>query len=91
LKILINLSRNSIKKSFFVLFILLNTSIFSQVVNIENVRKLNDTTRFSGAVKVDFDFEKDLNASLELTNELRLQYVFGKNKLLFVNDFSYKN
>lgn len=79
-----------LKRSLFVSFLLLNSVLFGQVVNIESLRKPNDSSKFRGSVKLDFDLDKDVNTAIELTNELRIQYLFGKNKLLFVNDFSFK-
>ena len=74
----------------FVVFTFWSTTLFCQVVNIESVRKLNDSSKFIGAARLDFNFAKDVNTVFELTNEIRFQYLFGKNKLLFINDFSFK-
>jgi len=57
---------------------------------MESLRKSNDSFKFRGSVKLDFDLNKNGNIAIELTNELLIQYVFGKTKLLFVSDFSFK-
>lgn len=54
------------------------------------MRKENDSAKFSGTVRLNFDISKDVNTVLVLTNQLRLQYVSGKNKLLFINDYRFK-
>jgi hypothetical protein len=64
--------------------------VFSQVVNIESIRKSIDSSKFRGSVKLDYNISKDVNTLIEFTNEFRIQYLSGKNMLLFVNDFSFK-
>ena len=72
------------------LLLLQSFSLLGQVVNIESLRKLNDSAKFSGNARINFNFSKDVNTVYDLTNEVRLLYNFGKSSLFLVNNLNFK-
>lgn len=66
------------------------TVLNAQVINIENLRKSVDTVGFSGTASIGFEFSKNVNTELRFSNTLRLQYAWGKNTFLLINEFDFK-
>lgn len=65
-------------------------SVLGQVVNIESLRKLNDSSKFSGSARIDFNFSKDVNTVYDITNQVRFLYNFGKNSFFLINNLSFR-
>ncbi|REE08588.1 uncharacterized protein DUF481 [Winogradskyella pacifica] len=69
---------------FFLLFSV--NSMYSQIVNVESLRRVSDTSKWSGAASLDIGLIKNTQSIFKVTNNLRLQYNTGRNLYLFIND-----
>ncbi|MBU2922373.1 DUF481 domain-containing protein [Winogradskyella psychrotolerans] len=75
-------------KRFFLLVILvfsLNLT-YAQIVNVESLRRISDTSKWSGSASLDIGLIKNTQSIFKITNNLRLQYNTRKNLYLFIND-----
>ncbi|GGW69353.1 uncharacterized protein DUF481 [Winogradskyella epiphytica] len=58
----------------------------AQIVNVESLRRVSDSAKWSGSAGLDIDLIKNTKSIFKITNKLRLQYNNGKNLYLFMND-----
>jgi Protein of unknown function, DUF481 len=65
------------------------SGIGAQVVNIENKRFYNDTTKFTGRAKFETLGFKNISNVFNFGGSINLQYHWGKSKLMFVGDIFY--
>ncbi len=72
------------------LFFLLSHFISAQIVNVESLRKVSDTSKWSGYTSLSVNISKDKNKILNLNNRIHIQYAYNKNLWLFVNDIHFK-
>lgn len=72
----------------FILFII-NLS-FSQIVNVESLRRVGDTSKWSGYTSLAIDITKNRNKIFNLKNRTHIQYLFDTNLVLLVNDIEFK-
>jgi|SRR5690554_286535 len=79
------------KYLFSFLFILSSLTIHSQILNAESLRKVTDTSGFSGSASLDFSIKRDINDYLGLSNSIHLQYKMKKHLVLLKNDIELKN
>lgn len=74
----------------FILFIIFTTLSFNftyaQIVNVESLRRISDTSKWSGAANLDIGLIKNTRSIFKITNRIRLQYNSEKNLYLFIND-----
>lgn len=74
-----------------VVFLFLNnTTVQSQILNVESLRKVTDTSGFSGAASFNFSVRKNVNQFLLLGNDIHLQYKMNKHLYLFKNDLVFQ-
>lgn len=62
----------------------------SQIINIENLRRVTDTSGWSGYVRLDLNLTKNKNRIFDVSNDIRVQYKKEKHLWLFVNDIDFK-
>jgi hypothetical protein len=79
---------------FFVLFWqlvfnLLYTSSFSQVINIENKRFLNDTNGFVGRIDFGLNLTQNTKQIFAFNNTIRMQYQKNRSRFLVLNDLNF--
>jgi hypothetical protein len=74
--------------TFCLLFIYI--SGFSQVVNIETLRKASDSAKWSGSVSLDVSLIKNTNDIFRIANKAHVQYNDKINLWLFVNDLNFQ-
>jgi hypothetical protein len=58
----------------------------AQIVNVESLRRVSDTSKWSGATNLDIGLIKNTKSIFKITNKIRLQYNTDKNLYLFIND-----
>ncbi|MEZ4908231.1 MAG: DUF481 domain-containing protein [Saprospiraceae bacterium] len=63
-------------------------SIFSQIMNIENVRIKNDTTGMDGTVELSFQYIKNTKELLTTGSKIHLQYKTEKSLYLLLTNYS---
>ncbi len=79
-------------KYFIIIFFLaftLNAS--SQILNAESLRKVTDTSGFSGSASLDFSVKRDVNDYLGFSSSNHLQYKMNRHLVIWKNDIELKN
>lgn len=76
---------------FFVLliFILFSISSYSQILNVESLRKVTDTVGWSGSVALDFNLTRSVNDFFIISNDIHVQYKLTKHLFLFKNQLRF--
>ena len=78
-----------IRKILFLFFVtFLVKSAEAQIVNVESLRRVSDTSKWSGSASLDVGLIKNTNSIFRITNRMRLQYNTDKNLYLFINDIN---
>ena len=71
----------------FVFFAIISINLVdAQIVNVESLRRISDTSKWSGAANLDIGLIKNTKSIFRITNKIRLQYNTEKNLYLFIND-----
>lgn len=73
-----------------VLFISLSFSVKAQVLNAESLRKVTDTSGFSGSASLDFSVKRDVNDYLGLSSSVHVQYKMHRHLVLLKNDIEFQ-
>ncbi|MFK7833874.1 MAG: DUF481 domain-containing protein [Winogradskyella sp.] len=60
----------------------------AQIVNVESLRRVSDTSKWSGSASLDVALIENRRSIFRLTNRVRLQYKTENNLYLFVNDLN---
>ncbi|WP_111685470.1 DUF481 domain-containing protein [Winogradskyella tangerina] len=71
-----------------ILIFLISCSCFSQVVNVESLRKPSDSSKWTGSVSLDVSLIKNTNDIFRIANKAHVQYDNDLNFWLFVNDLN---
>lgn len=81
----------AVKKIFFLqLFLSLQFAAQSQIVNVESLRRVNDTSRWSGYTSLSISLIKNRNRIFLGKGKVHVQYLYKKHLGLFVGDFDLK-
>lgn len=73
------------------IILLFTTSLTSaQILNAESLRKVTDTSGFSGTTTLKFALKRTTNDFLTFGSTIHLQYKMNKNLYLFKNDISFQ-
>lgn len=62
----------------------------SQILNAESLRKVTDTSGFSGAASINFSVKRDVNDYLAASSNIHLQYKLEKHLVLLKNDIEFQ-
>ncbi len=62
----------------------------AQILNAESLRKVTDTSGFSGAASVDFALKRNVNDFVTLGSDIHLQYKNKNHLALFKNDVNFQ-
>jgi len=73
-------------------FFFISTSYISsaQILNAESLRKVTDTSGWSGSTSVHFALKRSANDFFTIANDVHLQYKMKKNLVLFKNHISFQ-
>ena len=77
-----------LKLSYLIFFLSLTS--FSQVVNIETLRKASDSIKWTGSISLDVSLIKNKNDIFRIANKAHVQYSDQTNLWLFVNDLNFQ-
>ncbi|MDT0556277.1 DUF481 domain-containing protein [Patiriisocius hiemis] len=77
-------------KLIFFLFLTLPFTINSQILNAESLRKVTDTSGWSGAASVNFALKRNANDFFTISSNIHLQYKMNKHLVLFKNDIAFQ-
>lgn len=76
--------------SLFILFFLISNQITAQIINTESLRKVTDTSGWSGSINLNLDLKKNVSTIFRINNRIHIQYKNKKNLVLFMNDINYE-
>lgn len=71
-------------------FLFFNCTLFAQILNVEALRKVTDTSGFSGAASLDFSLKRNVNEFVTIGTDVHLQYKMDKHLALFKNDLDFQ-
>ncbi|WP_460218281.1 DUF481 domain-containing protein [Psychroserpens sp. MEBiC05023] len=77
-------------KYFMIVFCFVSMTCFSQVVNIETLRKPLDSAKWTGSISLDVSLIKNTNDIFRIANKAHVQYNDRTNLWLFVNDLNFQ-
>src|SRR5690606_410988 len=63
----------------------------SQILNAESLRKVTDTSVFSGSANLAFSLKRDVNDYLSFGSNIHIQYKMNKHLVLLKNDIQFQN
>lgn len=72
------------------LFILSFAHANAQILNVESLRKVTDTSGFSGSVSLDFSVKRDVKSYLGFENSTHVQYKMKRHLVLLKNDIQFQ-
>ena len=76
---------------FLILLLLLYSATTSaQILNAESLRKVSDTSGFSGATSLNFALKRTTNDHLTISNAIHVQYKMHSHLILFKNDIVFE-
>lgn len=78
------------KRLLFLLFLVSITSLQAQILNVETLRKVTDTSGFSGNASLNFALKRNTNDFFTLSNQIHVQYKMNKHLVLFKNDIAFQ-
>ncbi|MBK5213257.1 MAG: DUF481 domain-containing protein [Flavobacteriaceae bacterium] len=62
-----------------------------QILNAESLRRVTDTSGFSGSASIDFSLKRDVNEYLGFSSRIHIQYKMKKHLVLLKNDVDLQN
>lgn len=68
-----------------------SVSLSAQILNIESLRKVTDTSGFTGSAGLDFSLKRDKNEYHELSSDIHVQYKMNRHLVLWKNDLNLKS
>ncbi|WP_339611027.1 DUF481 domain-containing protein [uncultured Planktosalinus sp.] len=63
---------------------------WSQIINVESLRKVTDTSGWSGNTSLTFSLTKNTKTLIRLKNNIHVQYKMNKHLALFVNNLGFE-
>lgn len=78
------------KKRIFVIILLFPIIVCAQIINVENLRRVTDTTGWSGFARLDLHLIKNRNKIFGFSNRIRIQYKTENHLWLFINDLDFR-
>ncbi len=73
-----------------ILFISISFQVSAQILNAESLRKVTDTSGFTGSASLDFSVKKDVNEYFGFRSNIHLQYKMNRNLVLIKNDIEFQ-
>ena len=73
------------------LFFVFSLNASSQILNAESLRKVTDTSGFSGSASLNFSLKRDLNHYLGFSSSTHVQYKMNRNLVIWKNDIELKS
>lgn len=76
---------------FFLVFsILFSSGITAQIINIESLRRVTDTSGFSGSASLNFSVKRDANEYIGFATDIHVQYKMNRHLVLLKNDLEFQ-
>lgn len=77
-------------KKLFCILLLSPLFAFSQIINVESLRKVTDTSGWSGNTSLDFSLTKNTKTLIRLNNNIHVQYKMNPHLVLFINNLGFE-
>ena len=74
----------------FLLIFCLSETMTAQILNAESLRKVTDTSGFSGSAGLRFALKRNTKDFLTISSNIHLQYKMDRNLILFKNDVAFQ-
>lgn len=76
---------------YFLIFLFLGVSIsaYTQILNAESLRKVTDTSGWSGSISAEFAVKRNVNDFVIIGSDIHLQYKMNNHLVLFKNDLDF--
>jgi len=78
------------KNKFFGLLLIAVHALQAQIINVESLRMVTDTTGWSGTVQLQASLKKNVNEQFKIGNHIHIQYKLPKHLFLFVNHLGFE-
>lgn len=78
------------KKYILIAFVLFPFVLQSQIINVENIRRVTDTTGWSGYTRLIVNLVKNRNTIFGISNRTRIQYKTKEHLWLLLNDLDFR-
>lgn len=78
------------KNILFTILICCSFSVSGQILNAESLRKVTDTSGFSGSTSLDFSLKRNTNDFLSLSNSVHVQYKMNRHLVLLKNEIEFQ-
>lgn len=78
------------RKLFLITTILFPIVVFSQIINVESLRKVTDTSGWTGNTSLNFSLTKNTNTLIRLNNIIHVQYKMNNHLVLFINNLGFE-
>ncbi|MCW5518667.1 DUF481 domain-containing protein [Aureitalea sp. L0-47] len=62
----------------------------AQILNAESLRKVTDTSGFSGSISASLALKRNVNDFVTISSDIHLQYKMNKHLVLFKNDIAFQ-
>lgn len=72
------------------LVLLISIPASSQILNAESLRKVTDTSGFTGSASLDFSMKRDVNEYYGLSTNIHVQYKMKRHLVLLKNDLEFQ-
>lgn len=69
---------------------LISIQSYGQIINVESLRKVSDTSKWTGNISLDFGLIKNTQDILKLTTGAHVQYKHKKHLILLVSDLNFQ-
>ena len=78
------------KYLFFLILLLFSVAATSQVINAESLRKVTDTSGFSGSAGLEFSLKRDVNDKFSVLANVHVQYKMHRHLVLLKNEIEFQ-
>jgi hypothetical protein len=78
------------KKYILIAFVIFPFVLQSQIINVENIRRVTDTTGWSGYTRLIVNLVKNRNTIFGISNRTRIQYKTKEHLWLLLNDLDFR-
>ena len=73
-----------------VIIFIYSTSVTSQILNAESLRKVTDTSGYSGSISASIALKRNVNDFVTISSDIHLQYKMKDHLILFKNDVAFQ-
>tara|TARA_B100000508_G_C11423734_1_gene259722 strand:- start:33 stop:785 length:753 start_codon:yes stop_codon:yes gene_type:complete len=72
------------------IFLFISMGMSSQILNVESLRKVTDTSGWSGAASLNLSLKRNVNDFVTIGSDIHIQYKMNNHLVLFKNDVAFQ-